>query len=98
MWELNPKECWAWRNWCFITVVLEKTLENPLDSKDIKPVYPKGDQPWIFIGSTDAETEAPRLWPHDVKSWLIGEDPDVGKDLGKEEKEEIEDEMIECHD
>ena len=78
-------------------MVLEKTVESPLDSKDIKPVYPKGNQPWIFIGRTDAETEATRLWPHDVKSQLIVKDPDVGKDWGQEEKE-TEDEMVEWHD
>ena len=84
MWELNHKESWALKNWCFWTVVLEKTLDNPLDSKEIKPVNPKGNQPWIFIGRTDAE--APILWPPDMKCWLIGKDPDAGKDWGQEEK------------
>ena len=83
MWELDHNECWAPRNWCFQTVVLEKTLESPLDCKVIKPVHPKGNQPWIFIGRTDAET--PILWLLDVKSWLIGKDPDAGKDWGQEE-------------
>ena len=72
------------KNWCFWTVVLEKTLESPLDSKEIKPVNPKWNQPWIVIGRTDAEAEAPILWPHDMKSWLIGKDPDAGKDWGQE--------------
>ena len=74
MWELDNKEGWAPKNWCFWTVVLEKTLENPLDCKEITPVNPKGNQPWIFIGRTDAE--APIIWPHDAKSWLIGKDPE----------------------
>ena len=80
MWELDHKEGWAVKDWCFQTVVLEKILESPLDSKEIKPVNPKGDQPWIFIGRTDSEAEAPILWPPDVKSWLIGA-PDAGKYL-----------------
>ena len=80
MWELDHKEGWALKNWCFWTVVLEKTLERPLDSKEIKSVNPKGNQPWIFIGRTDAEAEAPILWPPDVRSWLIGKDSDDGKD------------------
>ena len=71
MWELNYKESWVLKNWCFPTVVLEKTLESPLDCKEIQPVHPKGDQSWIFIGRTDAETEAPVLWPRDAKNWLI---------------------------
>ena len=86
MWELDYKKSWAVKNWCFLTVVLEKTLESPLDLKDIKPVNPKGNQSWIFIGRTDAEAEAPILWPPDVKSWLIGKDPYAGKDWGQEEK------------
>ena len=86
MWELSHKEDWAPKNWCFQTVVLEKTLENPLDSKEIQPVNPKGNQPWIFFGRTDAEAEAPILWPPDVKSRLIGKDPDAEKDWGQEEK------------
>ena len=84
-------------NWCLWTVVLEKTLENPLDNKEIKPVHPKGNQPWIFLGWTDAKAEAPILWPPDVKSWLIGKDPDAGKDWGQEEKGKTEDEMVGRH-
>ena len=83
MWELGHKEGWAPKNWCFRTVVLEKTLESPLDCRKIKPINPKGNQPWIFIGRTDAEAEAPILWPPDVKSWLTGRDPDAGKDWGR---------------
>ena len=86
MWELDYKESWALKNWCFWTMVLEKTLENPLDCKEIQEVHPKGKQSWIFIGRTDAEAETPILWPPDAKSWLIGKDPDAGKDLGQEEK------------
>ena len=78
MWELDQKESWALKNWCFWIVVLEKTLEGPLDCKEIQPVHPKGSQSWIFIGRTDAEAEAPILWPCDVKNWLIRKDPDVG--------------------
>ena len=94
MWELDRKEGWAQKNWCFRIVVLEKTLESPLDSKDIKPVNPKGNQPWIVIGRTDAEAEAPILWPPDGKSRLIGKDPDAGKDWGQEEKGPTEDKMV----
>ena len=83
MWELDYKESQAPRNWCFWTVVLEKTLESPLDCKEI---HPKGDQPWVFIGRTDVEAETPILWPLDAKSWLIWKDPDAGKDWGQEEK------------
>ena len=83
MWELDYKESWVPKNWCFWTVVLEKTLESPLDSKDIQPVHPKGNQSWIFIGRTDAEAETPILWPPEVKSWLIWKDPDAGKIEGK---------------
>ena len=83
MWELDYKESWALKNWCFWTVVLEKILENPLDWKEIQPVHPKGNQSWIFIGRTDVETEAPILWPPVVKNWLIGKDPDAGKDEGR---------------
>ena len=97
MWELNHKESWAPKNWCFQTVVLEKTLESPLDSKEIEPINPKGNQPWIFIGRTDAETEAPILWPPDAKSWIIRKDPDAGKDWGQEEKGTTEDEMVGWH-
>ena len=79
MWELDHKEGWAPKNWCFQTVVLEKTLESLLDRKEIKPVDPKRNQPWIFIGRTDAEAEVPKLWPPDAKNWLIGKDPDAGK-------------------
>ena len=86
MWELDHKESWALKNWCFWTVVLEKTLESPLDCKEIQPVLPKGDQSWVFIGRTDVEAEAPILWPPDVKIWLIWKDPDSGKDSGQEEK------------
>ena len=82
MWELDHKEGWAPKNQCFLIVVLEKTLESPLDCKEIKPVNPKGNQPWIFmLFRTDAEAEAPTLWPPDVKSWLTGEDPDAEKDV-----------------
>ena len=80
MWELDHKEGWAPKNWWFQTLVLEKTLKSPLDNKEIKPVNPKGNQSWIFRGRTDAEAEAPILWPTDVKSWLTGKDPDAGKD------------------
>ena len=80
MWELEHKESWALKNWCFWSVVLEKTLESPLDCKEIQPVQPKGDQSWIFIGRTDAEAETPILWPPDVKTWLIRKDPDGVKD------------------
>ena len=82
MWELDCEESWVLKNWCFWTVVLEKTLESPLDCKEIQPVHPKGDQSWVFIGRTDAEAEAPILWPPHVKSWLIGKDPDAGGGLG----------------
>ena len=96
MWELDYKESWVPENWCFWTVVLEKTLESPLDSKEIQPAYPKGNQSWIFIGRTDAETEPPILWPPDVKNWLIRKDPDAGKDWRQEEKT-TEDEMAGWH-
>ena len=86
MWELNYKESWAPKNWCFWTVVLEKALESPLDCKEIQPVHPKWDQSWVFTGRTDAEAETPILWPPDVKNWLIGKDPDAEKDWGQEEK------------
>ena len=94
MWELDHKEGWAPENWCLQIVVLEKTLEGPSDFKEIKLVTLKGDQPWIFIGRTDAEVEAPILWPLDAKSQLIGKDPDAGKDWRQEEKEPTEDEMV----
>ena len=93
MWELDCEESWVLKNWCFWTVVLEKTLESPLDCKEIQPVHPKGDQSWVFIGRTDAEAETPLLWPPDAKSWLIGKDPDPGEDWGQEEKGTTEDEM-----
>ena len=86
MWELDYKESWALKNWCFWTMVLEKTLESPLDCKEIQPVHPKGDNSWMFIGRTDIETETPTLWPLDAKSWLIGKDPDAGKDWGGRRK------------
>ena len=86
MWELDHKESWAPKNWCFCTVVLEKTLESPLDSKEIQPVHPKGDQSWVFFGRTDAEAETPIVWRPDAKSWLIWKDPDAGRDWGQEEK------------
>ena len=97
MWELDHKESWVLENWCFWTVVLEKTLESPLDCKEIKPVNPKGDQSWMFIGRTYAEAETPILWPPDGKSWLIWKDPDAGKDWGQEEKGMTEDEMVGWH-
>jgi len=93
MWELNYKESWVQKNWCFWTVVLEKTLESPLDCKEIQPVHPKGDQSWVFIGRTDAEAETPILWSLDVKSWLNGKDPDAGRDWRQEEKGTTEDEI-----
>ena len=91
MWELDYKDSWAVKNWCFWTVVLEKTLESPFDRKEIQPVNPKGNQSWIFIGSTDAEAETPILWPPDGKNWLTGKDPDAGKDWRQEEKGTTED-------
>ena len=97
MWKLEHKESWAPKNWCFWTVVLEETLASPLDCKKIQPVHPKGDQSWVFIGSTDVEAETPILWPPDVKSWLIWKDPDAGKDWGQEEKGTTEDEMAGWH-
>ena len=97
MWELDHKESWALKNWCFWTVVLEKTLESPLGCKEIKPINPKGNQSWIFIGRTDAEAEALILWPPDGKNWLIGKDPDAGKDWRWEEKGTTEDEMVGWH-
>ena len=86
MWELDCEESWVLKNWCFWTVVLEKTLESPLDCKDILPVHPKGDKSWVFIGRTDAEAETPILWPPHAKRWLIGKDPDGGRDWGQEER------------
>ena len=98
MWELGYKESWAMKNWCFWTVVLEKTLESPLDCKEIQPVHPKGDQSWVFIGRVFiAEAEPPILWPPHAKSWLIGKDRDAGRDWGKEKKGTTEDEMAGWH-
>ena len=97
IWELNHKEGWALKNWSFQTVVLEKTLESPMDCKEIKSANPKGNQPWIFIGRTDVKAEALTLWPLDVKSWLIRKDPDAGNDWGQEEKRATEGEMDGWH-
>ena len=94
MWELDHKEDWAPKKWCFRTVVVEETFESPLGSKEIKTVNPKGNQPWIFIGRTDAEAETPILWPPEVKSWLIWKDPDAGKDWRQEEKGMTESEIV----
>ena len=96
IWELDHKEGWVPKKWFFQTVVLEKTLENPLESKEIKPVNPKGNQPWICTGRTDAEAQAPKFWPSYVKSWLIGKDPDAGKGWGQE-KGATENEMVAWH-
>ena len=85
-WELDYEDSWALKNWWFLTVVLDKTLESPLDCKEVQPVHPKGDQSWVFIGRTDAEAESPVLWPPHAKSWLIGKHPDAGRDWGQEEK------------
>ena len=95
--ELDFKENWAPKNWCFWTVVLEKTLESPLDCKEIQPVNHKGNQSWIFIGRTDAKVETPIIWPLDAKNWLFGKDPDAGKDWRQEEKETKEEEMVGWH-
>ena len=97
MWEFNYKESWALKNWCFWTVVLGKTLESPLDCKEIQPIHPKGNQSRVFIGRTDVEVETPIFWPPDVKSWLIWKDPDAGKDWRQEEKGMTEDEMVGWH-
>ena len=97
MWELDYKVSWAQKNWCFWTVVLEKTLATPLDCKDIQPVHPKGDQSWVFIGKTDVEAETLILWSPDAKSWFIWKDPDAGKDWEQEEKGMTEDEMVRRH-
>ena len=96
MWELDYKESWVLKNWCFQTVVLEKALESSLDCKESKPVHPKGNKSSIFIGKTDAEAETPMLWPPDVKNWLFGKDPDAGKDW-RREKGTTEDEMVGWH-
>ena len=97
IWELDYKESWAPKNWCFWTVVLEKTLESPLDCKEIKPVHPKENSSWIFVGRTDAEAETPILCPSDGKNWLIWKDSDAGKGWRREEKETTEDEIVGCH-
>ena len=101
MWELDYKESWSPKNWCFWTVVLEKTLESPLDCKEIQPVHPKGDQSWLFIGRTDVEAETQLQYsiflPHDAKSWLIWKNPDAGKYWGLEEKGTTEDQMVGWH-
>ena len=97
MWELDYKENWAQKNWCFWTVVLEKTLESPLYCKEIQPFHPKGNQSRLFIGKTDVDAETPILWPPDAKSWLIGKDPDAAKDWRQEEKGKTEDEMVGWH-
>ena len=97
MWELDCEEGWAPKNLCFWSVVLEKTLESPLDCKEIQPVHPKGDQSWVYGGRTDVEAETPILWPPDVKSWLSWKDPDAGKDWGQEEKGTTEDEIVRWH-
>ena len=97
MWELDYKESWAQKNWCFWTVVLQKTLESPLDSKEIQPVHPKADQSSVFIGRIDVEAETAILWPPDMKSWLIWKDPSTGKDWRQEEKGTTKDEMVRWH-
>ena len=97
MWKLNHKESWVLQNWCFWTVVLEKTFASPLDFKKIQPVHPKGDQSWVFIGRTDVDTETLMLWPPDEKNWLIWKDPDAGEDWRQEEKGKTEDEMVGWH-
>ena len=97
MWELVYKGSWVPKNWCFWTMVLEKTLGNPLDCKETQPVHPKGDQSWVLIRRTDIEAEIPILWPPDAKNWLIWKDPDAGKDWGQEEKGMTEDEMVRWH-
>ena len=97
MWELDCEESWVLKNWCFWTVVLEKTLESPLDCKKIQPVHSRGDQSWDFFGRNDAKAEPPAHWPSDVKIWLIGQDPDAGKCWRQEEKGMTEDEMVGWH-
>ena len=97
MWELNCEESWVPKNWCFWTVVLEKTPESPLDCKDIHPVHSKGDRSWVFFGRSDAEAETPVLWPPHAKGWLIGKDCDAGRDWGQEEHGTTEDEMTGWH-
>ena len=97
MWELDHTESWVPKNWCFCIVVLEKTLESPLDCKEIQSVHSEGDQPWDFFGRNDAKAETPILWPLDVKSWLTGKDPDAGKDWREEDKGTTQDEMVGWH-
>ena len=97
MWELDYKESWVLKNWCFWSVVLEKTLESPLDCKEIQPVHPKGGKSWVFIGRTDAKAETPIFWPPDEQSWLIGKDSDAGRYWGQEEKGTTEDELAGWH-
>ena len=97
IWQLDYKESWVPKNWCFWILVLENILESPLDSKETQSVYPKGDQSWVFIGRTDAEAETPILWVPDAKNWLTGKDPDAGKDWRQEEKGTTEDEMVGWH-
>ena len=97
MWELDYKESWAQKNWCFWTMVLEKTLESPSDCEEIQPVHPKGDQSWLFIGRSDVEAETPILWPPHAKSWFIGKDSDAGRDWGQEEKVMTENKMAGWH-
>ena len=97
IWELDHKESWVLKNWCFWAVELEKTLESPLDCKEIQQVHSKGDQPWVFFGGNDAEAETPVLWPPHAKSWLIGKDSDAGRDWGQEDKGTPEDEMAGWH-
>ena len=94
MWELDYKDSWVLTNWCFWTVILEKTLKSPLDCKEIQPVHPKGDQSWVFLGRTDVEAETPVLWPPDAESWLIWKDADAGRDWGQKEKGTMTDEMV----
>ena len=94
MWELDYKESWSLKNWCFWTVVLEKTLESPLDNKEIKPVNPEGNLSWIFIGRTDATAETPKLWSSDAKNWLIQKDPDAGKDWKQKKKGDTEAKIV----
>ena len=97
MWELDCEESWTPKNWCFLTVLLEKTLESPLDCKEVQPVHPKGHKSWVFIGRSDAKAETPIFWPFHAKSWLIGKDPDAGRDWSQEEKGPTEDEMNGWH-
>ena len=97
MWELDCEESWAPKNWCFWSLVLEKTLESPLDCKEIQPVHSEGDQPWVFFGRNDTKVETPVLWPPHEKSWLIGKDSYAGRDWGQEEKGTTEDEMAGWH-